>query len=492
MNRSGRLAPLLFGAVGLVFVAGLVILLRAPGPGPDSESLSAPFEGLPPSTITFRIHYHASELLDLLEAEVPGQVGDIRIVRSHPSDPALRYAVQADRIPFEIELRDGVAHVSTVLTYGGQVWYATPFGVELSASCGTAPQTPPRAMVRFAVPIELQEDWTFSGGTRLESVEAVSENDRCEASILGLQLDVTEAILAEASQWLGGLADQIDDAFSELQLSELARPWWDAARDPVAVDEGVWFVLNPEGVHVGEPQGSGTLRAGEGGVLETQVTILAHPRVHLGPLPETTPAELPPLLFGDRDEAPPGNPWSHPAGEAIHLEGLLGYRELSTIVSDAAGTVAVALAGRPLEIPGIILGANPPGRLTAEVGLAGLLRGTVHLSGTPVLDHASNEVTFPDLDVVPGEGGLFFRTVVRITRWGILARLRRELRIPVGDAILQARSLAEDGLNATFTDDVRVSGTMGSLEITHLRAEADGLVIHARMQASTLLTIGAD
>jgi len=484
----GRLlpAPQLLGAAGLVLFSGVLAgtLLRAVGsPGP----VAPPAPGLlPASVIELHVEYDPVEVLGSLETSVPVRIGDIAAVRVHPSDPALRYAVQADRGPFLVELASGELRLSTVITYGGQVWYSAPLGLQLNASCGTGedasgnPIPPPRALVSLVAPLGISPDWNLSGGVRLASVEPVSEADRCAVSLLGLEMDVTDAIMAEAADWLLGLVSEIDDALRSLELAAHLGPWWEMVQDPMELDEEVWFSLNPEALHIGAPRSTG-LPGDRATRIEATLEITARPAIVSGPRPMNPRRPLP----------PPGEP-APEADRRIVLDGLIGYESLVAVALEAVREAPLQWAGRRVELASMKLSSRSPGQLTVEVEVLSPLRGTLRLDGTPVLDPATGSVTMPDLDFAVTKGGILLRIGIGIIRVGFLERIRSGIRIPVEDHLDRARTLAEGGIHATFPGDVRLTGSMHSAEVTHLAPRPSDLMVRARIEATTLLTIGAD
>jgi len=486
MRGRLRPAPPLLEAAGLVLFSGVLAatLLRSVGPpGPVAPAIPG---SLPASVIELRVAYDFADVLGTLEASVPVRIGDINTIRGHPSDPALRYAVQADRDPFLIELASGELRLSAVITYGGRVWYHAPLGLQISASCGTGedasghPIPPPRAQVVLAAPMELSPDWNLSRGVHLVSVAPASPTDRCVVSVFGLEMDVTDAIMTEAADWLAGLVSEIDDALRSLEPAVHLEPWWDMVQDPMELDEGLWFSLNPESLHIGEARSTGP-PGGRAARIEASLEITARPSIVSGPQPMTLRRPLP---------APGG---SAPAtGRGIILDGLIGYETLAAIALEAVRGEPLRWAGLHLDLASIDLSSPSHGTLTGDVELLSPLRGVVRLAGTPVLDPTSASVTFPDLDFTVTQGGILLRIGVGVLRVGFLDRIRSALRIPVDDYLDRAHALAEGRIHATFPGDVRLTGSMHHTEVTHLVARPGDLLVRARIEATTLLTIGAD
>ena len=124
------LVTLILGAV-LAVVAGRDGATMLPEPPPALGEL-------PVSFVTVSVAYAAEALTDALELRVPLVSGDLKSRRSYPPDPRFQYAFEARRAPFQLQLRGDTVHLSTVVQYAGQLWFQTPFGAELTASCGVA------------------------------------------------------------------------------------------------------------------------------------------------------------------------------------------------------------------------------------------------------------------------------------------------------------------------------------------------------------------
>ncbi len=468
----------MIAALGAAILLLLVFILRggirAPDPvvGPPGE-----LEPLPSSSLRLPVVYDPAPLLETLETVVPARIGDLSERRPHPSDPALRYAFQAERDPFEVELRGDTVHLSTVIRYGGRMWYASPFGGDLTAACGLAQpgSEAPRARIRLSSPLEVDEDWNLHSEMRVEEVAPLTPEDRCRASVLQLELDVTDLIMAAAEAFLEEQTEAIDATLEELDLLPHVEPFWDALRDPIPLAEGAWLILDPTGLAGGR---LGGMNAGDPNI-RTEIGILARPRIVMGAPPAPSSMPLPPL---DRDASP--------GVGAILVDASLDYDYLSEVLAWALAGEPMRIGEREIRIREVRASEADDGRLRLDLEVEGAVDARLRIVGTPVYDPGSGELTVPDLELAVERGGALVRTGAWVLRTAFPGYLRSQARFPAADFVEAGRGLAAAGLNHRFSEEARMEGRVDSVEIVRVVATPGGVVVRTRIEAEARLVIG--
>ena len=464
------LAPLLLGA-------GLVLLIGRSSDRDPGAPVAALGE-LPISTIGIPVLYTPDELIDELELQIPVLLGGLGARRRYPTDPRLQYAFEAEREPFQVEVRGDTVRLTTIIQYGGQIWYDTPLGVELTASCGVSEGETevdaPRATVVLSSPIEIDEDWNLRSKVTVEAVQPLTQDDRCRLSVLQFQLDATEPIMTEVRRWLQSQAEQIDSALAALPLRPSIEESWAAIQDPIALAPDSWLALRPLGLGYRVDQNSGSASQ----PIRGEIQIRLQPRIVFGRRPDTSFRPLPPL-GSDSDG---GDPW-------VAVEGRAEYGTLSAIAAVAVVGRRFQIAGRTIEIRSVALSGSNDGRVTVEFEVEGGLKGRVRLTGTPVFDASADQIHFPDLQFSIETDDVLARAAEWLLSTALPNFLRRRARLPVSETLAEGQELMQE-LNFRFSDTARLEARVGALEITEVAATQGGLVVRSRVRPEAVLHIG--
>ena len=467
---------LLVGA-GIVFGVGLVFLSRRESE--DDGSVITPRLGaLPVSTISVPVLYSPDQLFEQLERQIPLLLGGLADRQQYPSYPLLQYAFEAEREPFDVEIRGDTVRLTTIVRYGGQVWYSTPFGVELTASCGISERTTGmgglRAVVGFSSPIQIEEQWTLRSNVTVDRVEPVAPDDRCVLSVFQFELDATEPIMAEVRRRLEFEATRIDSVLATVELRRSLEEPWSLAQEPIRLAPDTWLSLTPLGLgyRVDPEPGPGSRQ------LRGHLEVAAQPQVILGRRPENPSRPLPPL--GPVTSG--GDPW-------VLIDGRAEYLVLSELASAAVTGQTFRFAGRTIEIRSVELSGSTQGQITAELEVGGELQAGIRLTGTPVLN--AEEITFPDLQFSIETDDRLARVTAWLLRIGLPNYARRRVSISTGEALAWGRaSLGE--LDLQLSGGTRLQAELGAIEIVGLAASSDALIVRSRARPEAFLQLKPD
>jgi len=470
----------------LLLAAGLVLFLVLNYPGgrddPGRPGISSQERGpgdLPLSLVTVTLAYDAADMLDELERAVPLQMGGLHLRQAHPTLQGLQYAFVARRDPFTVEMSGDSLRIATVIRYGGQAWYAAPFGLQLTTSCGisTGAEGDLRTAVAFASPIQIEDDWSLRSAVELTRIEPVSPADRCVISLAGAELDVTDELLAAAEAWFRDQASRIDEVFAATRTTDQLEAYWEMLGNPIPLGGDAWLALGAEGVRFADLRGNGS----EGGRFQAVVEIAARPRITVGTPPEAEVRALPPH----------GRAWVD-EGAGILVEGRVDYASISELAAAELRETEWAAFGRSVRIRQVRISGVGDGRMSVVVEVEGALEGSIELVGTPVFDPVSNEIHIPDLAVTVPSGTLLLRSAGWVLRTWFPSRIRALARWPMSGVLAEGRAAANQGLNVRFSDEVRMEGTMGAMEVVSIQASDDGLVVRGRVEATTHILIAQE
>ena len=411
-------------AIGLVLVVGVgLVLFFLFRDTPSPPASAVPLDPLPQSTLSIPVSYTVGPAL---ESTVPRSLATER--RPHPSDANLQYAFEAERDSFTVTLRNDTLHLHTTLHYRSRVWYRTPFGFELTASCGydAAEQQAARAAIHLTAPIDLDSTWTLQAPVEIVRLMPPTDADRCRVAFMNLQLvDATTPILTAARLWLEQHTAVLTEQLAALPLDEMMERHWATLHDPIPFSDETWLALHP---HALRYQTASSKRPNQ---LDAQVQLEVQPRLHLNTAPAApTPAPLPPPIR--TDAAAPDS--------LVHMEAHLPYDVLTDRLSEALGTQTFDAGPASVSVDDVQVTGTSSGRLAVTAQVAGTMNGRIRLEGTPAFDATLGRADLLDLDITAHDADTPLRLAVQVVRYRFMEPLQYHLRRHLADALVAAEA----------------------------------------------------
>ncbi|MEX2531869.1 MAG: DUF4403 family protein [Gemmatimonadota bacterium] len=481
MDRGARTRRrlTLVGAAGALLILGIaafLLFLRTPSltpPPPTWEGDEAALPDLPTSSILLPILMDPGVLEARVEAELPSRFGNLEERRQDPSIPGLEFAFEAERESTALSFRGDTVALEMVLRYRGRVWYDAPFLGPLTAACPGGEASAPRVRVVLSSPVGLSEDWALRTETTVETLEAASPEvgDRC--MIPGLELDVTDALLAGAFPLLQEQAGLVDDALSRVALREEVERAWEELRQPILMADETWLTLEPVGVWRAELEGTD----GEG-MLRASVGLALLPRVVMGAEPPASDTRLPPRI-------------DDPDGEEFELvvDGRIGYALASRLATEAMAGQEFTVGGRTVEVQGVEVSGHGGGRLALALEVEGAVQGRLFLVGTPVYDSGTGSISIPDLSLHVESRNVLARSAGWLLEAGFSDEIRRRAVWPITPLVAQSRTAWQEAWNRELAPGVQLEGGLDELEVIDVGAGRGEIVVRSRLEGSARILI---
>ncbi len=465
---DGRAAP-----VRALFATSTLVLAAAcHGPPPADPSADAP----PPapaseSRLSAPVQFDFEPVLERVEGLVPHTLGSLEDVRQAGLDPRKHYAFEAERGPFTVFAQGGLLHLRTTVSYAARAYYKPFLGPTLSAGCDKAPDRP-RLVLELATPLTVTSDWHLRSRVRLLRLEPASTEarDRCDVGVV--KYDVTPRVVEAARKALTRHLADIDRKIAGVDLRERFSGWWATLARPIRLSDGVWLLLAPERVAMGEVGGSGH-------VLTIPVTVDARPRIVTDPVPPAVDVPALPAL----GRAEPAD------GFHVLVDGVLDYAAASRALDRALALRTVATGGRTVIVDSVTAEPAPGGRLALTVAFAGDARGALRLVGRPVLDRARREITVPDLDFDLSTDDKLIGAYAWLRSDALRTFFREKAHLPVDPALERGRQLLLAGLNRRIGRSILIEATVGSLALRALYATRGGLIVRAEATGDAQVAI---
>jgi hypothetical protein len=434
------------------------------------DVLPPPPAAAPVSRFSVPLEYDLAAVQRIVERAVPERFGSMDSVRTVGTDTRRHYAYEVSRGPFTTFAEGNLLHLRSTLSYSARGYYKPLIGPTLSAGCGNG-EDQPRIVVELATPLTLTENWRLASRAHIVRVEPATEEarDRCDVSIL--RHDVTARIVDAAREALAGKLADIDRTIGRVNLRPHVLEWWRVLSQPIAIADGVWLVLGPERLRIGQVRGRSR-------TLTVPVSLDAHPRIVTGSAPTIGVVDLPPLARDSASE-----------GFHIVMDVVIDYESASRAITLAARGKTFVHATRRVTLQSVTATPQARGRLALAVEFAGDAAGTIRLIGTPQLDSAGSEIRVPDLDFDLETDSPLLRTYSWLKSESVRAALRVRARVPVEPALTRGRHLLVEGLNRKIGDAVTLSASVNSVAARALFVTRDGLILRADATGRAAMTV---
>ncbi|CAN5386320.1 DUF4403 family protein [soil metagenome] len=423
------------------------------------------------SRLSVPLQYDFTSILRLVDSIVPKKFGSMDEIKQMGDNDHRHYAFEAVRGPFTAFADGNLLHLRSTLTYQARGYMKPVIGPTFSAGCGGG-KDDPRLVVELATPLSLTDDWHLASRARVVSVKPASaeQRDHCDVSIL--HKDVTLQVVDAARAGLTGQLSMIDRKIAGVDLTGHVTEWWGMLLKPIQLAPEVWVVLSPKRLSIGRVQGHSK-------VLTVPVSLEANPMIVTGrTAPVVVTTAVPPL---GRD--------SLADGYHIVMDGVVDYGTASRELTAALSAKTFTESGHTVSISSVTILPQAKGRLGVSAVFAGDANGTVHLSGTPRIDHAHNLIMVPDLDFDLQTDNPVLKSYTWLKSDALRTQLRARARIGAAPVLARGKSLLLEGLNRKIGDALTMTATVDSVAVLGLFVTRDGLVVRAEARGQAGVSV---
>ena len=459
-----------------VVALAAVVLLHActretPSTLPEPPDVAPAPAAARASRLSVPLEYDFTSVLRLVDSIVPRKFGSMDDVKQMGDDDHRHYAFEAVRGPFSAFADGNLLHLRATLTYQARGFMKPVIGPTFSGGCGGG-KDGPRLVVELATPLSLTDDWHLASHARVVSVQPASTatRDHCDVSIF--HKDVTTQVVDAARAGLTSQLPMIDRKIAGVDLTSHVAEWWGMLLKPIQLAPEVWVVLAPKRLSIGRMQGHSK-------ILTVPVSLEANPMIVTGRTAPVVPTTAVPPLGRD----------SSSDGYHIVMDGVIDYGTASRELTAALSSKSFSQSGHTVNISSVAIVPQPKGRLGVSAVFAGDAKGTVHLSGTPRIDHLHDQIVVPDLDFDVQTNDALLKSYAWLKSDALKTELRSRAHIATAPALTRGKSLLLEGLNRKIGDALTMVATVDSVAVLGLFVTRDGLVVRAEAHGRAFVSV---
>jgi Domain of unknown function (DUF4403) len=175
-------------------------------------------------------------------------------------------------------------------------------------------------------------------------------------------------------------------------------------------------------------------------------------------------------------------------GISTYLNAVYDYGFLSKLLNDSLQNKSFEVEGRTFIIKNINLGGTDDNKLLIDVLFNGYKKGTLHLSGTPLLDTARQVLTMPDINFSLDSRDMLMNIAKGLFRKKIMKTLKDQSVFDIGTLIKNNQTIIEARFNQQLTDWLSTKGNFQDFRLIGLLPGRNAIQIQLFIKGNIIVT----
>ena len=422
---------------------------------PPARTLPA----LPVSQINIPVRVYMKPLLAMMDSMTAKEFTSDQWPNYYQPSCDFRYKYRFVRGPFSFSCVNNkvsigfqgsyqIAGSRTVCAFDKQI---SPW---VSGSCGFGSEPMRKVDISISSFLELLPQYQVRTTTKIDRLQA---HDKCVVSLL--QTDMTKEVMDSIRASIETYTTSFDQFVGSVNTNQLLREWRTNGNRVFPVSRYGYLNLNPSMLRVGKfNYYRDTLMFSVG------FNGMPHFSSDSGSI--VTRKYLP--SFNNSESAP---------GIATYLDAVYEYSFLSKLLNDSLRNKPFEVDGRTFLIKNINLSGTAENKLLIDVAFDGNRRGTLRLSGTPLLDTASQVLTMPDISFSVESRDMLINIAKGLFRKKIIKKLKNQSVFDIAELIRNNKKVIEARLNQQITDWLSTRGDFQELRLVGLLPHKEAIQI---------------
>jgi len=279
--------------------------------------------------------------------------------------------------------------------------------------------------------------------------------------------------------------DPLKTLIAALPLPRLEK-LWEAAQEPIFIEEGIWLMLRPEWFSTGVAVPSLNLFKSHP-VLEMKT----YPTLVFGPKPELKKKKFPPIHWYK----------SGPSGFQAVGDTFISFEEANRILADPktklVGRVVPGSGSYKLRIKGVRL-YGAAGKVIAQVNVEynrplnidnKPVKMTIYFRGRPWYDPKRKQFYLSHLDFDVKTNDFLTQVASWILKSDLIKDIKRHARIPIGPKLEQLRERMNEVLNRDILTMSRLETRVDSFDFERAYVGKDGIIAQLSVKGEATLRL---
>lgn len=426
---------------------------------PTSKPIITSLPSLPASQINIPVKIYLRPLLAKMDSMTAKEFTSDNWPNYYQPGCDFRYKYRFVRSGFSFSCINNKVNISFLGNYqiaGSKTICAFDKQVSpwVSGSCGFGNEPMRKVDINISSIVDLLPQYQVRTSTRIEKLQP---RDKCVVSLLNT--DMTKEVTDSIRSSIESYTRSFDGFVQSINNNALLQDWRSNGNRVFPVSQYGFLNLNPSALRVGRFNYTKD-------TLFFSVGFQGTPRFSSDSQSIVTRMYLPAFNIAES-----------PSGISTYLDAYYEYSFLSGLLNDSLRNKPFEVEGRVFFIKNIHLSGTEDNKLLIDVDFDGNRKGTLHLSGTFVLDTARQLLTMPDISFSLDSRDMFVNIAKGLFRKKIMKKLVDQSVFDLGELIRNNKKVIEARFNQQLNDWLFTKGEFQDLKLVGLLSVRKGIQI---------------
>jgi len=176
-------------------------------------------------------------------------------------------------------------------------------------------------------------------------------------------------------------------------------------------------------------------------------------------------------------------------GFNLNLDIRASYDSLSAFVGKEFVGQVFNFKGRKIQIKGIKISGAQNQKLIFKLDFDGAKKGTIYLTGIPVLDIITQKISMKELDFDLETKSVLLKTAKWMFNKRILDELEKNSVFELKDLLNESKSNIVSAINAEITKGVKMSGSVNHISLQEIYLDKGNLLLRSEVKGTLKIKI---
>jgi hypothetical protein len=336
----------------------------------------------------------------------------------------------------------------------------------IGGSCGFGKEPMRKTEIFIGSALQFQPNYTVRTKTITQKVNAL---EKCTVSLFNL--DITQQIMDSIKASTNLFAYSMDSVVNGLDFSSTTKALAERINKKIPLGRYGYLKINPSAVKMGKMNSKND-------TLQATLGINCFPELHSDSTNNFTASFLPPLQNADL-----------PPGITVYTNAKYDYPFINTLINQLAKDTSFVVDGRTVILRKLHISGAENGKVELTVDFEGDKKGSLFLTGTPLLDTAKQMITIPDLDYSLKSHDLALNLGKTLFASKILHTLRDKATINITEMVEHNRKSIDAQFNKKIMEGVFSNGSLTDIRVLAILVGKDVLQAQTRSRGSASIVI---